>query len=87
MPTVDEIENIYSGGTERYKIYAQRNKSIWKEEDLALFFWVLDKYCVVYDKYPRTLKPEDWEQVARLLPSRTGEQCMFKYLSTQQNKL
>lgn len=42
---------------------------------------------MLQEKLPRDFHEQDWEQIAQLLPFRTGEQCMFKYLSMQRNRL
>ena len=68
---------------ERYRIYINRSKASWGQDDLLVLFWLMEMYCQLYNRKPKEMLETDWKFLAAMIPFRNGEQCMFKFLSMQ----
>ena len=53
----------------------------WKYEETSYLIFVLDKYCLRHQADPEQLDALDWDNIAQLLPGRSGSCCRFRFLS------
>ncbi len=71
----------------RYKAYNNKFKVSWGQDDLIVLFWLMERYCQLRGRTPKRLLEAEWDFLAAMIPFRSGEQCMFKYLSMQKYRL
>lgn len=98
--SIEEIHDVVRSIAKRYVMDQVRlltsgaSWKQWSRTDTLLLLWIVEKYKVLSKKIPEEYvrfslmqNRDDWVRLSRLLPGKSSNQCMFKWLSLFKNPL
>lgn len=89
LPSKEEFVPIYRKIIQKYRLsYVNgRVKKSWSQLDVLTLLWLVNWVYRNTGIHPVDFSKEDWAVVATIIPFRTDEDCMFKWLSMRKNQL
>lgn len=89
LPTIEQFIPFYNSILIKYKTtYASHKiKHSWSQHDIIILLWIVNWLYQTSSVEPINFSKTHWVEVASLIPFRSGEDCMYKWLSMRNNQL
>ncbi|CAD8110162.1 unnamed protein product [Paramecium sonneborni] len=68
----------YCESQEFLKMHSSR---IWTDEEWKVLIWVIQQYCLIYQKNSEDFKGQDWENISNIIAFKDKLNCQFKWYS------
>ena len=89
LPAKEEFISFYNEVINRYK-FTYRNSKVkhsWSQQDVVILLWLANWQYSRKRVHPIDFEREDWLLIASMVPFRSSEDCMYKWLSLRNNQL